>query len=51
VPFQLNKFNFFSYVIPDLIRNPESKTWIPTFVGMTKCEIYFLETALAHSRF
>jgi len=47
VPFPLNKFNFFSYVIPDLIRNPGSKTRIPAFAGMTKCETNFLETALA----
>jgi len=46
VPFPLNKFNFFSYVIPDLIRNPGSKTRIPAFAGMTKCETNFLETAL-----
>ena len=44
--FLLNQFNFYSYVIPALSRNPESETWIPAFAGMTKCEIYFLETAL-----
>ena len=28
------------------MRNPESIVWIPAFAGMTKFDIYFLETTL-----
>ena len=33
-------------VIPALSRNPEIQRWIPAFAGMTKCDSYFLETAI-----
>lgn len=32
-----------------MIRNPESKTYISAFAGITKCEIYFLEMALVYT--
>ena len=47
MPFLLNKFNILAPVIPDLIRNPDQQQpWIPASAGMTKCEGFFLETAL-----